>query len=216
MLNRPSSKGPQSPKKVTSTVQECMHSSSSSFNNDEWPEIIDTSLIGTTQHIKVKPPSISRSATSSPPSHSVDLEHVTSNDLALLKTNDPFLYYSIPGIRNAAMYMKEINVEDIRTEAVNTERRRKCYSCPSRIETVQTKKPEEEEFNSSSKVTRSTCLSYEAFPDSDCFHDCDGLSMVLDELLLESDNEEEEEEEEDDLEKLLTLIQQQKWSVVYI
>ena len=90
------------------------------------------------------------------PKREIDLQQVSADDLRTLKKQDAFMYYSIPGVRNAEMQMKDIDLSNLRN----------CLSCPARMQTVQA--------TSISKVERSTRISYECHPD-----------LLLEELLNE-------------------------------
>jgi len=117
-------------------------------SNEEWPEIINanTAMIGKPQKIKTLPPSRK-------PKREVDLQQVTADDLQTIKKQDPFMYYSVPGVLNAEMQMKEVDVSNIRN----------CLSCPARMQTMKTTTSSTPP--SSTTVTRSTCISYECHPD---------------------------------------------------
>ncbi|KAL3799797.1 hypothetical protein HJC23_010447 [Cyclotella cryptica] len=43
-------------------------------------------------------------------SQQLEMTYVTSSDLAALKRNDPFMYYSIPSVKNAALHCKDVSV----------------------------------------------------------------------------------------------------------
>ena len=110
--------------------------------NEEWPEIINvnTAMIGKPQKIKLQP--LSRK-----PKREIDLQQVTDDDLQTVKKQDPFMYYSIPGVRDAELQLKEIDISNLRN----------CLSCAARMQTVRKK--------SISKVKRIACISYECHPD---------------------------------------------------
>mmetsp|Transcript_15662 Transcript_15662/g.32941 ORF Transcript_15662/g.32941 Transcript_15662/m.32941 type:complete len:127 (-) Transcript_15662:331-711(-) len=74
---------------------------------------------------------------------------ITNDDLAALKKSDPFLYYSIPSVRDAEMKAGEVNVTCLEKSSV----RRSAISCPAKIQT---------QVESTSKtVRRKTRISFE-------------------------------------------------------
>ena len=124
-------------------------------NNEEWPEIIEAAMniFGRRQQINLRP-------ASPKPTRSLDLQQVTADDLETIKTQDPFMYYSIPEVRSARMQMREIDMKSVREATV----RRNGSSRPSRLETA-TVDQQDEEIKSSAKVSRRTSISYECHPD---------------------------------------------------
>ena len=87
------------------------------------------------------------------PKREIDLRQVSANDLEEIEKQDPFMYFSIPEVRDAKLHMREIDMTKLREGTV----RRNCVSCPSRLQSVQE--------NSSCKVSRKTVISYECHPD---------------------------------------------------
>jgi len=53
----------------------------------------------------------------------VDLHSMTEEDLKLLQKKDPFLYYSIPGVREAALSLKEVDYSKISQSACKVSRK---------------------------------------------------------------------------------------------
>lgn len=47
------------------------------------------------------------------PLKTLDVDRITSDDLAALKTSDPFMYYSIPSIREAELRCESVNISTI-------------------------------------------------------------------------------------------------------
>lgn len=47
------------------------------------------------------------------PQKKLDIKDITFSDLASLKKSDPFMYYSIPAIRKAVLYGKEVDSSEI-------------------------------------------------------------------------------------------------------
>ncbi|KAL7464515.1 hypothetical protein ACHAXS_004850 [Conticribra weissflogii] len=75
----------------------------------------------------------------------------TNEDLAMLKEQDPFLYYSIPCIRNAEMKLHAVDISCLKKNSVVGQKR--SISCPSRIQY--------QAVEESKIVSRKTCLSFE-------------------------------------------------------
>ena len=102
-------------------------------------------------------------------SQQMDIKNLNSSDLESLKEKDPFMYYSIPGVKDATLLLDDVDISTIQKSLI----RRNCISCPSR--------PETQGKTLSTKVTRRTCISFECHTD-----------------LLMANMFDEEEEEEDD------------------
>mmetsp|Transcript_9170 Transcript_9170/g.15941 ORF Transcript_9170/g.15941 Transcript_9170/m.15941 type:complete len:147 (-) Transcript_9170:162-602(-) len=122
-------------------------SNKGSSANQEWPEMINTASIGTRllQRTKIGP---TPSETTT-----IDLVDISADDLKSIQSKDPFLYYSIPGVRSSKVLMRDIDISNLGRSQF-----RNCRSCPSRLETVQ--------YNSQPhRVTRSSCISFECHPD---------------------------------------------------
>ncbi len=54
------------------------------------------------------------------PQH-MDVSNLTSIDLASLKRSDPFMYYSIPGAKNAALHCKDVSMTDLPSDRNDSE-----------------------------------------------------------------------------------------------
>ncbi len=86
----------------------------------------------------------------------VDVDNLSVEDLRSLKEQDPFLYYSIPGVRRAELHSQEVDMSKL----LDDDRSGRRSSCrPAR--------PEESEAatSSSTKVKRCTRLSFECHTD---------------------------------------------------
>lgn len=79
----------------------------------------------------------------------------TNADLAMLKKQDPFLYYSIPWVRNAEMQLETLDISCLKKFL---DRRRRSVSCSSRIQAQTTQESE--------IVSRKSCLSFECHIDT--------------------------------------------------
>ena len=71
-------------------------------------------------------------------------------DLQSLKKRDPFLYYSIPGVRQATVRRREVDIHKLAQDGL----RRECVSCPASIQTNTESEPV-------AKVKRCTRVSFE-------------------------------------------------------
>ena len=88
----------------------------------------------------------------------LDIERLSKEDVQSLRTTDPFMYYSIPGIRRANMNLQ--GIEDI--DHSNT-----GALCSSEVQTPRkdsSAPPKNKRSRRSTKVTRQTCISCEAHP----------------------------------------------------
>ena len=94
----------------------------------------------------------------------IDTRYLKEEDLKTLKEQDPFLYYSIPGVRAATILSNgSVDMSSLRC-GVSPRR----ASCPSRIESTPF------------KVERRTCISFECHTDlllEDCFDEMAELSL---------------------------------------
>ena len=127
-------------------------------SNEEWSEIltVDTG----------RPLSMTvRLAPADPTPVEVDVNKALSaQDLQSLKKRDPFLYYSIPGVREASVCLKQVDMHQLAQDGL----KRNCASCPASIQTVATSD------NSATKVKRCTRISFECHTDlllDDLFED---------------------------------------------
>jgi hypothetical protein len=99
----------------------------------------------------------------------IDTAHLNEEDLNALKKSDPFLYYSIPGVR-AATIQSNRSVDTMSSLHGGVIPRR--ASCPSRIESAPT------------KVERRSSISFECHPDLllENLEDDDELDVDFDEM----------------------------------
>lgn len=99
----------------------------------------------------------------------IDSSNLSEEDIEALRKQDPFLYYSIPSVRNAKLRLRSCAVAgDKENQEPTCSRRASCP--PSRVET-----------SSSAMVKRRSCISFEGYPDvmlEDC-QDCMGETGVL-------------------------------------
>lgn len=83
----------------------------------------------------------------------IDTQKLTEDDLKSLKKKDPFLYYSIPAVRSAALLNKDVAMSSLQGRKSQCSRSGRA-SCPSQIESIPT-----------TKVVRRSCISFECHPD---------------------------------------------------
>ncbi len=89
-------------------------------------------------------------STDEAPKRVIDTRNLSEEDLEALKKQDPFLYYSIPTVRNAVL--RRSSASNVTTTQRNPEpARSRRASCPSRVE--------------SSMVERKSCISFECHTD---------------------------------------------------
>ena len=151
---------------------------SASRTNEEWPEIIN-GQVGEVIRAKIE--------TQPPEPKTIALKTVSIDDLKSIKKKDPFLYYSIPGVRSKLLG-KEVDVANL------------GRSCPSRLFT----KSSSEAYQPVLTATRSKRISFECHPD-----------LLFEDLSTEEGNEDDDFEEDEDvldvmLERVCGRIKQQK------
>ena len=85
----------------------------------------------------------------------LDIKPLSQEDVESLRTTDPFMYYSIPGVHRASMYLQDIGHSN--TEAL----------CSSEVQTPRSRSspPTNKKPKRSTTVTRRTNISCEAHPD---------------------------------------------------
>ena len=98
-------------------------------------------------------------ATAAPTPTQVDVDNsISEQDLESLKKQDPFLYYSIPGVRDATVRFKRADMHQIVQNGL-----RRCQSCPesSKASGTSCSEPPAPVI----RVQRHTRLSFERHPD---------------------------------------------------
>ena len=101
----------------------------SSFDtaNQEWAEILLTADEQSSTSVRLAP--------ADPTPLVVDVNKALSaQDLISLKKRDPFLYYSIPGVCEATVRHKQVDMHQLARDGLS----RNCASCPASIQTVTT------------------------------------------------------------------------------
>ena len=97
-----------------------MKQESSAFN-DELPKLVNTTAtIGICQKIKTQPPAPRE------PEREINLKRITADNLNQSKKQDPFMYFSIPEVRDATLQMREIDMTKVGGATV----RRNCILHP--------------------------------------------------------------------------------------
>ena len=86
----------------------------------------------------------------------INIKALGQLDLESLKKNDPFMYYSIPSVRDADMFLEEIDVSMI--DQPHPKGRKYCT--PNRKIDI-----DDETSSSQSIVARRTCISFECHTD---------------------------------------------------
>ena len=127
-------------------------SNKSANANEEWPEIINTRNDNPLSNDMIRVEY--HEAIDDGPKKQIDIKDISANDLVSIKREDPFMYYSIPGVRISKMLMKDVDTSDL---SASSTIKRSCFSSPSRLETVQGKAQE--------TVVRKSCISFECHPD---------------------------------------------------
>ena len=98
----------------------------------------------------------------------IDTAHLKEEDLKALKKEDPFLYYSIPGVRAATIQSnRSVDMSSLHGGVIH-----RRASCPSRIESTPT------------KVERRSSISFECHPDLllENLEDDDELDVDFDDM----------------------------------
>ena len=137
----------------------CHHRSTSKaiVTDEGWPEISTL---------------VSRLSPADPTPREVNVStSLSAQDLKSLKKSDPFLYYSIPGVLDAAVRTELVDMHQIAQNGLKEH----CQSCPASIQT--TSEPV-------AKVKRCTRMSFE------CHIDLlfDELSNGLDDMVIASED----------------------------
>ena len=112
---------------------------------EEWPKIINTTRKDddtplSNDMIRVEYHEVKTKTTDDEPKKQIDIKNISANDLKSIRREDPFMYYSIPGVRMSKMLLNDDNDID-----------------PSRPETVHGKAQE--------TVVRKSRMSFECHPD---------------------------------------------------
>jgi len=114
------------------------------MTNEEWPEIFDDGKIG--ECIKVN----TKQAAKEPKTMDI-VKNISHDDLESIRRDDPFMYYSIPGVRRAKLLMNNIDLANLGSNGL-ADRDSSSHSSS-------------DEGPQRQKVSRSTCISFECHPD---------------------------------------------------
>ena len=142
--------------------------------NEDWSEI-RTVDVETSYAVQLAP--------ADPQPVEVDVNRALSGqDLQSLKKQDPFLYYSIPGVRDATVRLRRgVDMQQLAQDSL----RRNCASCPASIQTAAVATSSGEPVVA--KVKRCTRVSFEVHTDlllEDLMDDEMDLEKSFDELCL--------------------------------
>ncbi|KAL7435485.1 hypothetical protein ACHAXM_004680 [Skeletonema potamos] len=85
-----------------------MASNNSSNNNNKY-KTSDSSRDDNAKRIRLLVPTV----TAKKATEDIDLNSMTEEDLKLLQKKDPFLYYSIPKVREATLSLKEVDYSEV-------------------------------------------------------------------------------------------------------
>lgn len=128
--------------------------------NEEWAEILNVAPYEASSYT-------TRLSLADPTPTEVEVnKSLSAQDLQSLKEQDPFLYYSIPGVRDATVRLENVDMHQIAQNGL----RRGCQSCPASIRTTATSEHV-------AKVKRCTRVSFECH--TDLLLDLDDLSDDL-------------------------------------
>ncbi len=125
--------------------------------NEEWAEILNVAPHEASSYT-------TRLSLADPTPTEVEVnKSLSAQDLQSLKEQDPFLYYSIPGVRDATVRLENVDMHQIAQHGL----RRGCQSCPASIQNASTSEHV-------AKVKRCTRVSFECH--TDLLLDLDDLS----------------------------------------
>ena len=87
----------------------------------------------------------------------INVKSLSLSDLESLKKNDPFMYYSIPSARDAALFLEEVDISKI--DQPRRKRRKCCSQYPAK-DTTKTTQIDDKTSPSQPIVERRTCISF--------------------------------------------------------
>ena len=98
----------------------------------------------------------------------IDTDELSEEDLKTLKKQDPFLYYSIPAVRNAAVRNREVDMASLRSGSGDTSRQ--ASSCSVQLDDFESYASSAAAAaatttSTSTKVERKSCISFEGHVD---------------------------------------------------
>mmetsp|Transcript_8693 Transcript_8693/g.15747 ORF Transcript_8693/g.15747 Transcript_8693/m.15747 type:complete len:153 (+) Transcript_8693:241-699(+) len=134
---------------MSSSPNSSLKNNTPSLVNQEWSETISNAKIGECHQV-------SMAAMESVRLHKpkkLNTSNMSANELNSVQKQDPFMYYSIPGVRSARMLMQDVDTSNLGASA---------FRGPLAPETDE----DNDEINQASKtvVTRSSCISFECHP----------------------------------------------------
>mmetsp|Transcript_10433 Transcript_10433/g.15842 ORF Transcript_10433/g.15842 Transcript_10433/m.15842 type:complete len:163 (-) Transcript_10433:174-662(-) len=118
---------------------------------DEWLRIESTAKINEVKHVSMK---IFEEKKRKAREQKLDIQDMSEEDLISLKRTDPFLYYSIPGVRAASVTLSDVDLSDVNAL---------CQELPSQIPLAldQPGNNDQPPAANNTKVERGSCLSFE-------------------------------------------------------
>ncbi len=140
-------------------------------NEDEWSKILSTAKMNEVTRVPMKVfEQRKRNAV-----RELDVREMRQEDLESLRTTDPFLYYSIPGVRAARVALRDIDYSDL--NMLSRRSTNQVFSSTPRHPASATSQPQD---TNDTKVVRRSCVSFE----------CDLSTMLdLDDIYDLSDHE---------------------------
>mmetsp|Transcript_700 Transcript_700/g.1184 ORF Transcript_700/g.1184 Transcript_700/m.1184 type:complete len:165 (+) Transcript_700:57-551(+) len=120
---------------------------------DEWLRIESAAKINEVQRVSM---TIFEERTKKTRQQKVDIQGMSKEDLLSLKTTDPFLYYSIPGVRAASVTLNDVDFSDVNAL---------CQELPRQIPLALDRQRGNNHYQppaaTNTKVGRRSCLSFE-------------------------------------------------------
>ena len=93
------------------------------------------SMFNVLQQIQVPTKTVSPDSTNDQQRKEIDIRQLNVDDLKLLKTQDPFLYYSIPAVNKAKLTSKTVDYNQVLQDAVQYPSTNALVSRRSRVST---------------------------------------------------------------------------------
>eukprot|EP00584_Thalassiosira_punctigera_P007627 CAMPEP_0172525544 /NCGR_PEP_ID=MMETSP1067-20121228/589_1 /TAXON_ID=265564 ORGANISM="Thalassiosira punctigera, Strain Tpunct2005C2" /NCGR_SAMPLE_ID=MMETSP1067 /ASSEMBLY_ACC=CAM_ASM_000444 /LENGTH=148 /DNA_ID=CAMNT_0013308825 /DNA_START=9 /DNA_END=452 /DNA_ORIENTATION=- len=116
-------------------------------DEDEWSKISSTAKIGETIRVPVEV-----FERRNKPARELDVRDMRKEDLESLRTADPFMYYSIPGVRAAEVAFEDVDYSDVNDL---------CRGFGSQVSFASRRPRSQHDLVDSTKVARRSCISFE-------------------------------------------------------
>ena len=152
---------------MNSSANSSLKNNKPSLVDQEWSKIICNAKIGECHKVSM---ATMESVRLHQPKK-LNTSNISANELNSIHKQDPFMYYSIPGVRSARMLMQDVDMSNLGASV---------FRGPPALET----EDDDETTTRGSQfvVTRSSCISFECHPDlllesiiADVFDDFEGL-----------------------------------------